>query len=193
MKIGIMGGSFDPVHNGHIDMAYYCKKEFCLDKIMFLPLGDPPHKKNITDKEIRIKMLEKAIESEENFFLSRIEADRIGKTYTFDTISWLKQNTSDEYFFIIGGDSLNSLHSWYRAEELFEILDFIVVDRCNVDENEGYIRAKKMGARLHMSEHTGLDISSTEVRRKVKNNSDISGDVPNGVTEIIKQYGLYTN
>ena len=191
MKIGILGGSFDPIHNGHMDMAEYCKVEFGLDKIMFLPLGDPPHKKNITDKEIRIKMIEKAIENNKDFFISRIEADREGKTYTFDTISFLKETTGDEYLFIIGGDSVSTLHKWYRAEELFKIAEFIVVDRCHVDEKEGVERAKKMGAKLHISVHTGLDISSTEVRGKVKEGYDIKADVPEGVAEIIDEYGLY--
>ena len=128
MKIGIMGGSFDPIHSGHIDMAEKCKKEFGLDKIMFLPSGDPPHKNNITPKEIRIEMVSAAIKNIDGFFLSRIEIDRRGKTYTYDTALELKE-TDDEYYFIIGGDSLNNLHNWFMAEELFKIMRFVVVDK----------------------------------------------------------------
>ena len=97
MKIGIMGGSFDPIHSGHIDIAKKCKDEFELDKIMFLPSGDPPHKKDITPKEIRIEMVSSAIKNIDNFFISRMEADRKGKTYTYDTALTLKES-NDEYF-----------------------------------------------------------------------------------------------
>lgn len=191
MKIGILGGSFDPVHLAHIDMAEKCMAEFDLDKIMFLPSSDPPHKKNITKKEIRIEMLEKALEKFPQFYLSTLETERAGKTYTFDTALWLKENTKDQYFYIIGGDSLNTLHSWYRAEELFKLIEFIVVDRQHVEE-DGTL-AEKMGAKIHFSKHTGLDISSTEVRNKVLKNQSIKDLVPSGVMEIIEKYGLYKN
>lgn len=190
MKIGIMGGSFDPVHLGHLDMAQKCMEEFSLDKIMFLPSGDPPHKKNVTDKEIRIEMLSSAIKDFENFYLSRMEVDRSGKTYTYHTAMSLQESGND-YFFIIGGDSLNTLHKWYKAEELFKIMKFIVVDRQHIDE-DGTV-AEKMGAELYYSKHTGLDISSTLIRERVKKNQSIDAFVPENVLEIIKKYGLYKN
>ena len=191
MKIGILGGSFDPIHNGHIEMADFCKNKFKLDKIMFLPLGDPPHKENITDKELRIKMIEGAID-EKTSFLSRIEVDRTGKTYTYETIKWLKENTQDEYFYIIGGDTLNTLHKWFNVLELFKILEFIVVDRLDFDRSQVKI-LKEMGAKLYFAEHLGLDVSSTNIRQKVKNGEDISNLVPKNVKEIIEQNGLYKN
>ncbi len=190
MKIGIMGGSFDPVHLGHIDMAQKCMEEFSLDRIMFLPLGDPPHKKQITDKEIRIEMLSSAIKDFENFYLNKMETERVGKTYTYDTAVQLKKS-GDEYFFIIGGDSLNTLHKWYKAEELFKIMKFIVVDRQHIEEDG--TDAKKMGAELYYSNHTGLDISSTLIRERVKKNQSIDALVSPNVLEIIKKYGLYKN
>ena len=193
MKIGIMGGSFDPIHNGHIELALNVKKTFKLDKIMFLPLGDPPHKKLKADKELRIKMLEAAIKGEKDCFVSRIEMDRTGKTYTFDTITWLKQNTEDDYFYIIGGDTVNKLHTWYRAEELFKIVEFILVDRANVDESEAVKRVEQLGARLHIANHTGLDVSSTMVRDRVKEGKNITGLVPESVMELIEEYGIYKN
>ncbi len=191
MKIGILGGSFDPVHLGHLDMAEKCRIEFKLDKIMFLPSGDPPHKKNITKKEIRIEMLKKALENFSQFYLSTLEAERPGKTYTFDTAKFLKEDTEDTYFYIIGGDSLNTLHCWYKAEELFKLIEFIVVDRQHIDEDGSL--SEKMGAKIHFSKHTGLDISSTEIRQKVLNNQSIKDLVPSGITEIIEKYGLYKN
>ncbi len=190
MKIGIMGGCFDPIHLGHIDIAEKCKKEFCLDKIMFLPSGDPPHKKNVTPKEIRIEMVSAAIKNIDGFFLSRMEADRKGKTYTYDTAVALKES-DDEYYFIIGGDSLNNLHNWFMAEELFKIMKFIVVDRQHIEENA--TPAEKLGAELLFSKHTGIDVSSTEVREKIKNGENIQNFVPECVWEIVKKYGLYKN
>lgn len=188
MKIGIMGGSFDPIHFGHLDMAEKCKDEFLLDAVMFLPSGEPPHKKKITNKEIRIEMLSCAIKKYPSFYLSRMEVDRVGKTYTFDTAQELI-DSQKEYFFIIGGDSLNTLHKWYRAEELFKIMKFIVVDRQHIDEDSSL--AEKMGAKLYFSKHTGLDVSSTEIREKVKKNLPIDDLVPSEVAEIIEKYGLY--
>lgn len=193
MKIGILGGSFDPVHNGHIELALYVKKAFDLDKIMFLPLGDPPHKRLNADKELRVMMLEAAIKEENDCFVSRIEVDRVGKTYTFDTITWLNQNTDDEYFYIIGGDTVGKLHTWYKADELFKILKFILVDRMNVDEDEGIRRVEQMGAKIYVADHTGLDISSTTVREYVKEGKDIASLVPKSVKDLIEEYGIYKN
>ena len=82
MKIGIIGGSFDPVHKGHIEMALFCRKKFELDQLMFLPLGDAPHKKKIAPKELRLKMLEVALSGLEGCFISQLELERSGKTYT---------------------------------------------------------------------------------------------------------------
>lgn len=191
MKIGILGGSFDPLHNGHIEMAHFCKTKFKLDKIMFLPLGEPPHKANVTDKEQRIQMLNGAIDKKTSF-VSRIEVDRKGKTYTYETIKWLIENTDDEYFYIIGGDTLNTLNKWYNVKELFKILEFIVVDRPDFDRSQ-VKNLKEMGAKLHFAQHLGLDISSTKIRQKVKNGEDISDLVPKNVKEIIEQNGLYKN
>ena len=191
MKIGILGGSFDPLHNGHIEMASFCKEKFKLNKIMFLPLGDPPHKINITDKELRINMLNGAI-NKKTSFVSRLEVERIGKTYTFDTIKWLKENTTDDYFYIIGGDTLYTLHKWYNVKELFKIVEFIVVDRPDFDRSQ-VKNLEEMGAKFHFAEHLGLDISSTDVRQKVNNGEDITELVPKNVKEIIEQNGLYKN
>lgn len=192
MKIGILGGSFDPVHNGHIEMAGFCKEKFNLDKIMFLPLGDPPHKNNITDKNIRVQMLEAAIKDNKDFFVSRLEVDRVGKTYTFDTIKWLNENTNDDYYYIIGGDTVNTLHKWYNVLELFKILKFIVVDRSNTDALN-VAELTNMGAKFYFANHMGLDVSSTKIRECLKNNQNIDGLVPDNVKEIILKYGLYKN
>lgn len=193
MKIGIMGGTFDPIHFGHMEMAAFCKKMFGLDKIMFLPLGDAPHKKNVTDKNVRLKMLCAATKNNPDFFVSTIETDRIGKTYSFDTLTYLKENTGDEYYFIIGEDTAETLVSWYRAEDVFQMVEFIVVGRNGFNDACGVKNAQNHGAKLHFANHTGLNISSSEVRERVKSGQSAEDLVGKDVWGIIKEYGLYRN
>lgn len=189
MKIGILGGSFDPVHYGHIEMARYCKEKFNLDKIMFLPLGQAWHKKISADRETRFEMLEKAISSEKDFYVSRIELDREGTTYTVDTLRQL--DNKNEYYYIIGGDTLDSLHTWKDANEVFKLTKFIVIERKNAHTKRSI--AEEMGANVIFTDHTGLNISSTEIRKKVAEHEDISKIVPEEVKRIIEENGLYSN
>ena len=193
MRIGILGGSFDPVHNGHIDMAEYCLNFCGLDKVMFLPLGDPPHKENITCKEHRIEMLKTAIEYYDKFFIDLSEVERSGKTYTYDTISRFLRDYDDEFYYIIGGDTIKTLHKWYRADELFKIIKFIVVSRPGYEFGEEKKSLILRGAQLIFTEYTGLDISSTDIKKKIQNGEDISNLVPKGVCDLIVKNGLYKN
>ncbi len=193
MKIGIMGGTFDPIHNGHIEMAEFCKKKFSLDKIMFLPVGDAPHKKNVSDKNIRIEMIKSAIEYNDDFFLSTVETDRVGKTYSFDTLKYLKETTADDYFFIIGGDTVNTLDTWYRYTDVLKMTEFIVVLREQSDISQKAEMLEKQGAIFHFADHTGLNISSTEIREKVRNGISVKDETGEKVVEIIEKYGLYKN
>lgn len=193
MKTGIMGGTFDPVHLGHIEMAEFCKKEFSLDKIMFLPLGDAPHKKNVTDKNIRLEMLFSALDGKKDFFVSTLETDRVGKTYTYDTLKILTEEKNAEYSYIIGADTAEVLLTWFRAQDVFKMTDFIVVGRHDCVLGSGALQAEKAGATFRFANHTGLDISSTEIRQKVANGENIEKLVGKKVFEVIKKYGLYTD
>ncbi len=193
MKIGIMGGTFDPVHLGHLEMALFCLEKFKLDKIMFLPLGDAPHKSDVSPKEVRVKMLQVATEKLDNCFISLLEVNRKGKTYTFDTLSQLKSTTDDEYFYIIGGDTLNTLHKWYRAEDVFKLVDFIVVDREESDVSQSIDKLKKAGAKFIFADHLGLNISSSDIRRKIAMGKDVSDCVSKEVLSIINEHKLYSN
>ncbi len=193
MKTGIMGGTFDPVHLGHIEMAEFCKKEFSLDRIMFLPLGDAPHKKNVTDKNIRLEMLFSATEGKKDFFVSTLETDRVGKTYTYDTLKILTEDKRNEYSYIIGADTAEVLLTWYRAKDVFKMTDFIVVGRHDCALGEGALQAEKAGAVFRFANHTGLDISSTEIRRRVKMGENAVELVGETVFGVIKKYGLYAD
>ena len=193
MKIGIMGGTFDPVHRGHLEMALYCQKQFQLDRIMFLPVGDAPHKPSVTGKELRLKMLEAAVRDLPDCFVSRLETDRPGKTYTFDSLTWLRKNTPHEYFYIVGGDTVNTLHTWFRARDVFSMTTFLAVARPHVDMTEGLALARSLGARVLVTEHEGLDSSSTAVRENVRAGKSIRELIPEGVEEVIRTHGLYQN
>lgn len=187
MKIGILGGTFDPPHNAHIELAQFCKQKFNLDKIMFLPLGDAPHKKNVTNKEIRLQMLKTAIGENQDFFISLAEMQREGKTYTFDTLCLLDKD--NEYFYLIGGDTLKTLHTWYRAEDVFKLAKFILVERPNVETQKTV--AEENGACVLRAEYTAQDISSTKIREMIKNKQDVSALVPSKTLKVIEENGLY--
>ena len=191
MKTGIFGGSFDPVHNGHIKTALFCKKAFQLDQVMFLPLGDAPHKNKVAPKQMRLKMLQAALEGKENCRVSRIELDREGKTYTYDTVKWLQKHTEGKYFYIIGADTVNTMHTWYRAQEVFSMIEFIVAGRTGVDITQGIARVQAMGAKLHFADFVGPDISSTAIKQRIRQGLRIDAMVPPGVLEMIKKYELY--
>lgn len=193
MKTGILGGSFDPVHNGHIETALFCKKEFRLDQVIFLPLGDAPHKNKMAPKKMRLRMLETALEGIEDCSVSRIELEREGKTYTYDTVKWLREHTEGQYFYIIGADTVNTMHTWYRAPEVFAVIEFIVAGRIGVDITQGIARVQAMGAKLHFADYVGPDISSTEIKQRIRRGMSIDKMVPPGVSEIIKKYELYQN
>lgn len=192
MNIGVLGGTFDPLHNGHMQMAEICLESFAIDKVMFLPLGDAPHKPNVTKAKIRFEMLENALKNERDFFVSDMEIKRSGKTYTFDTLTELNKE-KDNFYYIIGGDTLNTLDTWYRADDVFKMTEFLVVLRPECDFSAALNKLKDKGAVLHFSKKYGQNISSSEIRDMVKNNEDISGLVPHGVKKIIDKYGLYKN
>ena len=131
-KVGIMGGSFNPIHTGHLILAEHAFKQVELDKILFMPLKDPPHKDKttmISDKH-RVEMVSLAIEDNPHFELSRLELDREGTTYTVDTLSILtKENPGIEYFFIVGADSFLMMQEWKKPKKLFDLAKIIVANR----------------------------------------------------------------
>ncbi|MBP5662526.1 MAG: nicotinate-nucleotide adenylyltransferase [Clostridia bacterium] len=193
MKIGILGGTFDPVHNGHLDMARFCQEAFALDRVMFLPLGDAPHKTHITSKRLRAAMLRAALVDQPNFVFCDMELKRRGKTYTVETLKTLTEQAPDTYYYIIGGDTVGALLTWKDPEEVFRMTEFIVVDRHGYDSQADAAQAISMGARLHFTHHEGLDISSSQVRTRVKEGLDIDTLVPLKTAEVIRKYGIYRN
>ncbi len=197
-KIGIMGGTFDPIHNGHLIIAENSRINFNLDKIIFIPTGMPAHKiKNgITSDNHRYKMVLLSINSNPYFSISPLEIEREGITYTIDTIKYLMSKNEDtEYYFIMGSDSLYNFHKWKDYKELLNLCKFIVAKRPNQNNNKLEERIKELNNissnTIQILEFPMIDISSTDIRERVSLNKSIKYLVPESVEIYIEKYGLY--
>ncbi len=198
-KIGISGGTFDPIHFGHLLVAESLREKFQLDKILFIPTGLPPHKNlsNVTSAEHRYGMLKEAISTNNCFEASRIEIDRKGLTYTFDTLNELKNlyGHDTDLYFIIGADVVHDILMWKNFEKVFTICEFIAVLRPEHKKNEfdsavEFLRSTYM-AKIHVGDIPLIGISSTMVRERVHGNKSIKYMVPECVEDYIKRNNLY--
>ena len=194
MKIAILGGTFNPIHLGHIAMAEYVIKNTDMERICFLPNGKPPHKDSdiIIDKHHRLNMVKLATEHCENFFVSDYEINRNEKCYTVDTIKHFKSSDHNEYYFIIGADSLFQLSDWKNPRELKRICSFIVCDR-DFGENtfKEVERLKAEGCNIQLMNMEKIDIDSTTIRKRIRDGLDISEYVPRVVAQYIYDNKLY--
>lgn len=197
-KVGIMGGTFDPIHNGHLILAEYSKTVFNLDKILFIPTGKTPHKNNdyISSDTYRYDMTLLAINSNLNYHLSSIEIERKGITYTIDTIKYLQSKFKDvEFYFILGSDSLYNINKWKGYKELLNLCNFIVAKRPSSDNERLAETIKSLNikhkALIYALEAPLIDISSTQIRDRVKKGLSIEYLVPSSVETYIKKKKLY--
>ncbi|MBR7025327.1 MAG: nicotinate-nucleotide adenylyltransferase [Selenomonadaceae bacterium] len=198
MKIGIMGGTFDPIHLGHLATAEAVRESFSLDEILFIPAARPPHKlgRPVTDEKHRLAMTILATRSNKFFKVSDMELKRTGLSYTLDTMNELYKTFGDatELFFIIGADSLADLFKWHAAKELVEKCHFIATTRQGVDVNfsavENFFGAAAK-EHIHRVTTPGLEISSTDLREKIRCGRSIKYLVPEAVEEYILKEGLY--
>ena len=192
MRLCIFSGTFNPIHIAHLKMAEYVLKNFGFDKILFIPAFKPPHK-NYNPKMCshRYKMVELAIKDNPNFEISDIEYKREKKSYTFDTVTELyKQFKIDgKINLIIGTDAFEQIETWYKTEELKKIVDFIVFVRENSEVNLDYL--KNGGYNFKFAPMEFLDVSSTELRERIKNGKSIKNLVTKEVEEYIQENGLY--
>ncbi len=194
MRIGIMGGTLDPVHNGHLCIAEAVLKHLGLDRIMLLPAGDPPHKAKPTLKTDRLSMAKLAVEGNKDIFVCGIEIFREGTTFTVDTLTELSYwNPSTEWFYIIGADTLDVLDTWRNLKGVSEKCTFAVVGRADEapDENRAAYLSETYGSRFVFVPVNGPDISSTDVRTRAAKGEDISDVVPQAVASYIRKNGLY--
>jgi len=197
-NIGVFGGTFNPVHLGHIYLAKYVRQEYSLNKIVFLPTGNPPHKTDILDKEHRFAMLELAIKGCNYLIPSRLESNRQGITYTVDTLNLLQQQIKNgKIFYIIGSDTLFELYTWRDIDKIFELCEFICVIRGEDDLGEigqtinTYYRATQKT--IHLSTAIVPNISSADIRQRIKNNKSTEGMLDPLVEEYIKINGIYVS
>ena len=192
-----MGGTFDPIHLGHLAMAESVREIFELDEILFIPSARPPHKteKNITPEVHRLMMTYLATQSNEKFQVSPMEILRDGLSYTLDTMNQLEKKfgTNAELFFIIGADSMLDLPNWHKAKELVARVHFIATTRPGVEINLEEVKNffGEDTKNIHQVATAGLDISSTDIRERVKNNKSIKYLVPESVEEYILKENLY--
>jgi len=194
MRVGIMGGTLDPVHNGHIQIAKAALEQLELDRIMLLPAGDPPHKSRPISKEDRFEMVRLAAMEAEKFFPCAIEINRAGTTYTVDTLRQLhRDNPSIEWYYLIGSDTLDVLDTWRNFAEVAKLCTFIVMGRADANASQDKAQAlrKQYGAQFILLDFSGPDISSSEIRRRVSEGIPIEGIVPTSVCNYIKDRGLY--
>ena len=198
MKIGLIGGTFNPIHHGHLILSEYVRENFQLDKVIFIPTGLPPHKSaTVVEKpEIRLEMTKLAIERNQFFSVSDIETYREGISYTIDTITELKNlYPNDQLYFLIGADSLFELPTWKYYDKLISKTNIIVVNRPGGANNLIGAKIKEyedeFGGSIIEVKSPLIDISSSDIRNRVKDGKSIKYLVPNNVEEFILQKNLY--
>lgn len=194
MRIGIMGGTLDPVHCGHIQIAQAAMKALRLDRVMLLPAGDPPHKLHTTSKEDRMQMARLAAQAVPCMYASDLEIMREGRTYTVDTLRQLRAAEPEvEWLYIVGADTLDVLDTWRSFHEVAGLCSFIVVGRADEAASPERMHAlnAQYGATFLPLDFNGPAISSTEIRNRAAAGEDLDGFVPAEVAAYIRDQGLY--
>lgn len=198
-KIGIMGGTFDPIHTGHLVTAEAVRIEYSLDKVLFIPAANPPHKQHsqVTPAFHRYIMTVMATYSNPHFYVSPIELERPGLSYTIDTVLALIEQYGDktDFYFITGADAMQDLPTWRNIDRLLDLCYFIAATRpgciCSLDPviKQFGIKGRQRIQRLPTPE---LEISSTDIRERVRQGRSIKYIVPESVESYIGKEGLYS-
>lgn len=210
MKVAVLGGTFNPIHYGHLRIAEEVRESLRLDKVLFMPTYITPHKTEeaITPPEVRLEMIRTAIADNPGFGVSEIEIRRGGRSFTVDTLRELKKKEED-ISLIIGNDSFNDITSWYEYEELFRLSSFIVVPRPgHTAKKPGEVLPVELARKFWYDSSTGcyqnsygnsltylattlMDVSSSDIRKRVKESSSIKYLLPDSIIEMIRSGGLY--
>ena len=199
MRIGVLGGTFDPIHIGHLVIAEEARGELMLERVVFVPARLSPHKLDhvVSPVEHRQAMVELAIASNPHFAVSRVDIDRFGPSYTVDTVELLRDEwgAGVEIYFIMGSDSLLDILTWHNPQRLIKLCRFAVVSRPGYQVNLDELDALLPGAasRVQTLNAPELDISSTDIRRRVREGLSIRYQVPEAVEDYIYQHELYRN
>ena len=196
-KYGIYGGSFDPIHIGHVAIADCAVRECGLDKLIFMPAYISPFKldRHVTDGRDRCGMIEAVLSANSAFCLSRYELNKGGPSYTIETLRHWSNLLDGTLYFVLGFDSVVELDRWYLGEELLKHYHFITARRPDTDDTQGLqtieMFRRKYGSDITVLEMSPVDASSTEIRNRVKEGKSIKGLVPPGVEEYIIEHQLY--
>lgn len=195
-KVGIMGGTFDPIHMGHLIVAETAREAFDLDEILFIPSGISYMKSNVLDKKTRVTMTGIAIEDNPYFALSTIEVDRDGNSYSYETLEELKKYNQDtEYYFIVGADSLFQMQKWKNPDKIFKECTILAAIRAGSTPEEFDAQIAHLEEEYHadirLIPTQSLDISSTAIREKAEKGGSIQYLVPDKVREYIEKNNIY--
>jgi nicotinate-nucleotide adenylyltransferase len=189
-RLGVMGGTFDPIHHGHLVAASEVQSVFDLDEVVFVPTGQPWQKddREVSPAELRYLMTVVATASNPRFTVSRVDVDRPGPTYTIDTLRDLREQYPDaDLFFITGADALAQILSWKAVDELFHLAQFVGVNRPGHELSGDGLPAE----RVSLMEVPAMAISSTACRERVRAGEPVWYLVPDGVVQFIAKYRLY--
>ena len=192
-RVGVMGGTFDPIHHGHLVAASEVRARFDLDEVVFVPAGEPWQKaeRQVSAAEDRYLMTVVATASNPHFEVSRVDIDREGPTYTIDTLRELSAAMPDaDLFFITGADAMAAILTWRDPEELFELAHFVGCTRPGHELDPSTLEGLP-GDRITLIEIPALAISSTECRNRVEQDEPVWYLVPDGVVQYIAKHDLY--
>lgn len=197
-KIGIMGGAFNPIHYGHLLLGERAREQFGLDKVLYMPLKKPPHKdlNEMASDVHRMKMIQLAIGDNPYFELSTLELERVGTTYTVDTVNYLTSHYPEkEYYFIIGADSLFQFETWRNPGEILRLVHILAATRNGIlalemEEQAKYLEKKYHGA-VDLIRFLTMDISSSSIRKRCGSEKSIKYLVPAEVEKYILDNNLY--
>lgn len=192
-KLGIFGGTFNPVHNGHMAVAQAAVTQFGLDRLMFLPNYQPPHKKCEAAPWLRLKMAEAAARENSKYFVSDFEINKGGISYSAHTLKAFSElYKGEELYFIIGGDSLRDFAKWYKPEEIVKHCTLLAYPRNDINLKQCITNLQSsLGAKVFELNAPEINISSSEIRNLVKRGEQVREFVPPSVLEIIENNNLY--
>jgi nicotinate-nucleotide adenylyltransferase len=197
VRLGILGGTFDPVHQGHLVLAAAAREELGLDRVLFMPAGQPWRKadRHITSAEDRLAMLRLALEGEETFEIALLELEREGPSYAADTLEVLQRDhPNDELFFILGEDALVDLPNWARPGRILELAGLVVARRGRVERKAVDEAAQRLPGLLDRAVWLKMplvDVSGTEIRERVRRGLPIGDAMPPAQEAYIRERGLY--
>lgn len=197
MRVGILGGTFDPVHRGHLLLARAALEELRLGKVLFVPAGRPWRKadRDVTSPKYRLSMLQLALEGEGAFEIATLELEREGPSYSVDTLEALKrEEPQDELFFILGEDALVDLPNWARPGRILELAALVVARRAGVGRSAVEEAGRRLPGLLDRAVWLKMplvEISASDIRDRVRSGLPIGDLVPQSVEKYIREHGLY--